>query len=137
MLKDAVRAARNLPDKPPQGRLFPLTPAAVTRYEVGVHRALGDAGAALEAGRTLHAAQFTTNDRRARMHTDLARAWYLRERPEQTAAELLKALRVSRAEVHDRPAIRGIVTDLGRRHPRTSGVRAPGTAVGTPPHRHH
>ncbi|MGW7312225.1 helix-turn-helix domain-containing protein [Streptomyces sp. NPDC054865] len=123
MIREAARAARDLPAQAPPGRLFPITPAAIDLYAVGVHWSLGDAGAALEAGKGLHPGQFFTAERKGRMHTDLARAWHLRCRPEQTAAELLKAARVSRAEVRDRPPIRQIVTDLRRRHPRTTGVR--------------
>ncbi|MFJ4478870.1 hypothetical protein ACIQVR_32375 [Streptomyces xanthochromogenes] len=43
--------------------------------------------------------------------------------PEQPASELLAALRVSPAEVCERPAIRHVVTELGQRHRRTTGVR--------------
>ncbi|MET4670621.1 hypothetical protein ABID94_003503 [Streptomyces sp. PvR018] len=89
-----------------------------TLITVGVQWALGDAGAALEAGRGLHESQFTTPERKARMHTDLARAWWQWGKPEQTAAELLSALRAKPGEVRDRPAIRTIVTDLRTRQPR-------------------
>ncbi|MGQ4719045.1 transcriptional regulator [Streptomyces anulatus] len=130
MIRDATRAARGLPHHPPQGRLFPLTPADVDLYAVGVHWALGDAGAALEAGRSLHAGQFTTPERKARMHTDLARAWQW-GKPERTAAELLSALRASPGEVRDRPAIRTIVTDLRTRHAQAAGVRELAVSVGT------
>ncbi|MER6239088.1 helix-turn-helix domain-containing protein [Streptomyces clavifer] len=131
MIRDATRAARDLPHHPPQGRLFPLTPAAVDLYAVGVHWALGDAGAALEAGRGLHEGQFTTPERKARMHTDLARAWWQWGKPEQTAAELLSALKASPGEVRDRPAIRTIVTDLRTRHAQAAGVRELAASVGT------
>ncbi|WP_306340145.1 helix-turn-helix transcriptional regulator [Streptomyces sp. AS13] len=131
MIRDAARAARDLPHHPPQGRLFPLTPAAVDLYAVGVHWALGDAGAALEAGRGLHESQFTTPERKARMHTDLARAWWQWGKPEQTAAELLSALRASPGEVRDRPAIRTIVTDLRTRHAQTAGVRELAASLST------
>ncbi len=123
MIREATRAAHSLPDEAPEGRLFPLTPAAVDLYAVSVHWALGDAGSALEAGRRLHADQFKTAERKGRMHTDLARAWWQRGRPEQTAAELLFAVRVSPSEVRDRPSIRQIVAALRSRHPRTPGVR--------------
>ncbi|MDI5963432.1 helix-turn-helix domain-containing protein [Streptantibioticus silvisoli] len=123
MIHEATRAARGLPDEAPTGRLFPLTPAAVDLYAVGVHWALGDAGTALETGRRLHEDQFRTAERKGRMHTDLGRAWWQRGKPEQTAAELLAAARVSPSEVRDRPTIRQIVTDLHSRHPRTPGVR--------------
>lgn len=123
MTEEARRAARRLPEQPPRGRLFPLTPAAVDLYAVGVHWATGDAGAALEAGRSLRPDQFPTLERRSRMHTDLARAWWQWGKAEQTAWELL-SLRASPGEVRDRPAIRQIVTELTASHPRTTGVRA-------------
>ncbi|GAA2629965.1 hypothetical protein GCM10010425_30910 [Streptomyces spororaveus] len=123
MIREAARAARDLPSQPPPGRLFPITPAAINLYAVGVHWALGDAGKALEAGRTLHPGQFATAERKGRMHTDLGRAWLQRGKPEQAAAELLKAARVARSEVRDRPPIRRIVTELHTRYPRVAGVR--------------
>lgn len=123
MIEEARRAARTLPEQPPRGRLFPLTPAAVDLYTVGVHWALGDAGSALDAGKNLRAAQFATAERRGRMHTDLARAWWQWGKPAETARELLAALRASPGEVRDRPAIQQIVTELASRHPRTAGVR--------------
>lgn len=122
MAEEARRAARRLPPVSPSGRLFALTPAAVDLYAVGVHWALGDAGAALEAGRNLRPEQFPTAERRARLGTDMARAWWAWQRPEETARALLGAFRASPAEVTDRPAIRGIVHDLVTRYPRTEGV---------------
>lgn len=130
MIGEATRAARGLPDGAPDGRLFPLTPAAVDLYAVGVHWALGDAGSALEVGRRLHESQFKTPERKGRMHTDLGRAWWQRGKPEQTAAELLSAVRVSPGEVRDRPAIRKIVIELRSRHHRTAGVRELVAATG-------
>ncbi|MEU6540976.1 helix-turn-helix transcriptional regulator [Streptomyces sp. NPDC047000] len=129
MTEEARRAARRLPQTPAPGRLFPISPAAVDLYAVGVHWALGDAGAALEAGKDLRPAQFPTAERRARLGTDMARAWWAWQRPEQTARALLDAHRASPGEVRDRPAIRRIVTELAEQHPHTSGVRALHTAV--------
>ncbi|MFI1867872.1 helix-turn-helix domain-containing protein [Streptomyces jumonjinensis] len=123
MITEARRAAHRLPDTGPADRLFRISPAGADLYAVGVHWALGDAGAALEAGRHLRPDQFPTPERTSRMHTDLARAWWQYGKPEQTARELLAALRVSPSEVRDRPSIRTIVTDLSSRHPRTPGVR--------------
>ncbi|WP_455362135.1 transcriptional regulator [Streptomyces sp. SYSU K21746] len=123
MTQEARRAARRLPQAAPPGRLFPISPAAVDLYAVGVHWALGDAGAALEAGKDLRPAQFPTAERKARLGTDMARAWWAWQRPEQTARTLLDAYRASPGEVRDRPAIRRIVTELAERHPHTSGVR--------------
>lgn len=123
MIREAARAARDLPDQAPAGRLFPVTPATIDLYAVGVHWALGDAGTALEAGRRLHPDQFPTAERKGRMHTDLGRVWWQRGRPEQAAAEFLKAARVSRSEIRDRPQIRQVITELHSRHPRTAGVK--------------
>jgi transcriptional regulator with XRE-family HTH domain len=130
MTEEARRAARRLPPKAPAGRLFPITPAAVDLYAVGVHWALGDAGAALEAGKDLRPEQFPTAERKARLGTDMARAWWAWQRPAQTAQALLSAYRSSPGEVRDRPAIRSIVAELVERHPRTAGVRELQTAVG-------
>ncbi|MGW6239479.1 helix-turn-helix domain-containing protein [Streptomyces sp. NPDC055094] len=130
MTEEARRASRRLPTAPPAGRLFPVSPAAVDLYAVGVHWALGDAGAALEAGKDLRPAQFPTAERRARLGTDMARAWWAWQRPEQAARALLSAYRASPGEVRDRPAIRSIVYDLAERHPRATGVRELRTAVG-------
>ncbi|GHD35523.1 hypothetical protein GCM10010313_82940 [Streptomyces violarus] len=55
--------------------LFAISPAAVDLYAVGVHWALGDAGAALNAGKNLRPEQFPTAKRKARLGTDMARAW--------------------------------------------------------------
>ncbi len=130
MIREAARAARGLPSAPPEGRWFPVTPAAVDLYAVGVHWALGDAGAALEAGRDLRESQFATAERKARMHTDLGRAWWQWGKAEQTAAELLAAMRVSPGEIRDRPAIRKIVDDLRSQHSRVTGVRELVAATG-------
>ncbi|MER5971459.1 helix-turn-helix transcriptional regulator [Streptomyces sp. NPDC002055] len=123
MITEARKAARRLPAAPPAGRLFRVSPAAVDLYAVSVHWALGDAGAALEAGRSLRPELFPTAERKSRMHTDLARAWWQWGKPEQTAQELLAAMRVSPGEVRDRPAIRAIVSSLSSRHPHATGVR--------------
>ncbi|MFH9575653.1 helix-turn-helix domain-containing protein [Streptomyces sp. NPDC017454] len=129
MVEEARRSARRLPGPPPPGRLFPISRAAVDLYAVGVHWALGDAGAALEAGKDLRPDQFPTAERKARLGTDMARAWWAWNRPEQTARALLDAHRASPGEVRDRPAIRSIVTELAERHPRTTGVRELHVAV--------
>ncbi|MGV9934062.1 helix-turn-helix domain-containing protein [Streptomyces olivaceoviridis] len=129
MVEEARRSARRLPGTPPPGRLFPISPAAVGLYAVGVHWALGDAGAALEAGKDLRPEQFPTAERRARLGTDMARAWWAWNRPEQTARALLDAHRASPGEVRDRPAIRSIVDELAERHPHTPGVRELRAAV--------
>jgi transcriptional regulator with XRE-family HTH domain len=128
LIGDAEHAARlptSLADRP-----FAITPAQVSLYKVGVHWSLGDAGSALHAGRNLHPGQFATSERRGRLHTDLARAWWQWRKPEQTTRALLAAYRQAPAEVRDRPSIRKIVTQLARDHPRVAGVRELATAIG-------
>ncbi|WP_435172727.1 helix-turn-helix domain-containing protein [Actinacidiphila sp. bgisy145] len=129
MIRDAERAAALLPEQHGAPTLS-VTPASVTLYKVGVLWALGDAGAAVHAGRGLRPGQFATAERRGRLHTDMARAWWRWNKPEQTAGALLAAHRAAPAEVRDRPSIRAIVTDLARRHPAAIGVRELAAATG-------
>ncbi|MFC8824866.1 helix-turn-helix domain-containing protein [Streptomyces sp. NPDC057137] len=123
MIGDAERAARLLPDEPGHSRTFSVTPASVALYKVGVLWGLGDAGAAVHAGKDLAPGQFRTAERRGRLHTDMARAWWLWGKPEDTAIALLSAYREAPAEVRDRPSIRSIVTELAERHPHIGSVR--------------
>ena len=79
--------------------------------------------AALEARKNLRPAQFPTAGRRARPGTDMARARWAWQRPEQTAQALLSEYRAGPSEVRDRSEIRSIVHEPAERHPRTTGVR--------------
>jgi transcriptional regulator with XRE-family HTH domain len=130
LITEAEHAAARLPEHPVTGQRLTVTPAHITLYRVGVHWSLGDAGAALHTGRGLHPGQFTTPERRGRLHTDMARAWWQWGKPEQTTHALLAAHRQAPAEVRSRPAIRKIVTDLAEHHPRVAGVRELTIAVG-------
>ncbi|MGW1185709.1 hypothetical protein [Streptomyces drozdowiczii] len=131
--QEAQHAAHRLPPQAPAGRLFPISPAAADLYTVSVHWALGDAGAALDAGQHLRPERFPTAERKARLGTDMARTWRAWGSPEQTAHALLNGQRASPGEVRDGPAIRNIVTEPTRCHPRTSGVRELHVAVPAPP----
>ena len=130
MIAGAEHAARRLPAAAVSGQPFSVNAANVALYRVGVHWSLGDAGAAVRVGSRLHPEQFPTPERRGRLFTDLARAWWQWGKPEQTVQSLLDAHSHAPAEVRDRPAIRGIVTDLSRRHSNVSGVRELVRAVG-------
>ncbi|MFI7448048.1 helix-turn-helix domain-containing protein [Nonomuraea sp. NPDC049714] len=112
-IAEAERAAARIPAMRPFAAL----------YRVDIHYALGDAGTALHAARSLRTGMFSTPERRGRLHTDLARAWWQWGKPEQAAAELLTAYQHAPAEVQDRPSIRRIAAELVERHPRTPGVR--------------
>ncbi len=124
MITDAERAVTRLEQgSAPGQRPFIVTPAHVALYRIGVHWSLGDAGAAVTIGRRLHPGQLPTPERRARLFTDLARAWWQWNKPEQTARALMLACQYAPAEVRDRPSIRDIVTQLAHRYPGTAGVR--------------
>lgn len=130
MIADAEHAVANLPAEAVRGQPFSVTSSHVALYRVGVHWSLGDAGAAISVGSRLHSGQFPTPERRGRLFTDLARAWWQWGKPEQTVQALLAAHSHVPGEVRDRPAILSIVTELSRRHPKVSGVRELAVAAG-------
>jgi transcriptional regulator with XRE-family HTH domain len=122
MIGEAGRAAARNPGQPLPGYSIAVTPAHVTLYEIGVHWSLGDAGAALHAARDLDPGQLPTAERRARLHTDLARAWWQWGKPEQTARSLIAAYRESPSEVTSRSSMRRIADDLAARYPKLPEV---------------
>jgi transcriptional regulator with XRE-family HTH domain len=128
LIGDAGRAAAGLLARPVPGRS--VTPAQVALYEVSVHWSLGDAGAAIAAGRGVRAADLPTAERRGRLFTDLARAWWQWGKPEQAAQALLVAHFHAPAEVTDRPRIRAIAHRLVAQHPQVSGVTHLAAALG-------
>ncbi|MER5625859.1 helix-turn-helix transcriptional regulator [Streptosporangium sp. NPDC002544] len=130
MIRQAARIANRLPPQTPGTPGQPFTSAHVSLYEIGVHWSLGDAGAALRAGRDVHPSQLRTPERRGRLYTDLARAWWQWGKPEQTVSALLNACRESLGEVRARPAIRAMAVDLITQHPRVSGVQTLAVAIG-------
>lgn len=91
-------------------------------YEVSVRWALGDAGSAIEAGQRVNVAGLPTAERRARFHTDMARAWWARSRAEETALALLDAHAEAPQEVTDRPRIRAITEQLITHHRKLNAV---------------
>jgi hypothetical protein len=132
LICDAERAAARLSAHAAPGQPFTVTPAQVILYKVGVHWSLGDAGTAIAAGRDLRPAQFPTPERRGRLHTDLARAWWQWGKPDPAARHLLAALRQAPSEVRDRPSIRKIAISLIQQHPRASGTRELAAVIGKP-----
>ncbi|WP_440071014.1 hypothetical protein, partial [Streptosporangium sp. OZ121] len=69
-------------------------------------------------------------ERRGRLYTDLARAWWQWGKPEQTATALLNAFRQSADEVRARPSIRAMAVTLIDQHPRVAGVQTLAVAIG-------
>lgn len=131
IINEAQLAAARVPGNPLPGYVAPVTPAQVILYKIGVHWSLGDAGAALHSARHLHPAQLPTPERRARMHTDIARAWFQWGRPEEAATALVAAHRESPAEVTGRPSIRKIAEQLITQNPRRLEVRELSAVIGT------
>lgn len=122
LLVDADRAVRGLPEQR-SGQTAATSLAQVRLYRVGIHWALGDSARALESARGLRPEQFDTAERRGRLHTDLARAWWQHDRPERAAVALLAAHREAPAEVTDRPAIRDLARDLVDHHSGLASAR--------------
>lgn len=121
LTRDADQALRLLPSRP-NGAATPVnattvTPAQVQLYKVSMHNALGDAAAALNSARDLHPAMFPTPERRGRLYTDLASAWWLHDRPDQAAGALIAAYRQTPGEIIDRPAIRTLAENLCQQSP--------------------
>jgi transcriptional regulator with XRE-family HTH domain len=130
LIAEAKRAAAGLTVVTRAGHPFALTAAQVTLYQLGIHWALGDAGAGLHAARDLRPGHFPTPERRARLHTDRARAWALWGKPEETARALLSAHAEAPAEVRNRPSIRGLAKDLIRDHQSVPEVRLLAATLG-------
>jgi transcriptional regulator with XRE-family HTH domain len=136
LINDAERAVRGLGDRAGGIDGNAIARAQVRLYQVGVHWACGDSGHALDCARGLRPEQFPTAERRGRLHTDLARAWWQHGRPEQAAAALLAAYREAPTELTGRPSIRRIGVDLIDRHPHATGARELRIALRTHPDRH-
>jgi tetratricopeptide (TPR) repeat protein len=120
---DRSRALEGIAEAERAAARIPAMRPFATLYRVDIHYALGDAGTALHAARNLRTDMYPTPERRGRLHTDLARAWWQWGKPEQATKELLTAYQHAPAEVRDRPSIRKITAELVERHPRTPGVR--------------
>jgi transcriptional regulator with XRE-family HTH domain len=122
LIREAERAVRGFDGRPVSVGGTVISTAQVQLYRVGVHWACGDSARALDAARGLRPGQFLTAERRGRLHTDIARAWWQHGRPEQTAAALLAAYREAPTELTGRPAIRRIGLDLIHRYPQATGT---------------
>jgi transcriptional regulator with XRE-family HTH domain len=138
LTSEADRAMRKLPARPDQPatplNVTALTPAQVQLYKVKMHCALGDSAAALHAARGLHPTQFPTTERRGRMFTDVACAWWLHGHPDKAAQALIAAYQQAPGEVVDRPTIRTLAANLISHHHQGPGLHRL-RALLMPPHR--
>jgi transcriptional regulator with XRE-family HTH domain len=99
-----------------------LATAKVRMYGVSVHWALGDNGTAVQWGRKVDINALPTPERRARHYTDMARAFWSWQKPDDAAISLLHAWSYAPEEVRDRPKISAIVQKLTREHGRLRSV---------------
>jgi transcriptional regulator with XRE-family HTH domain len=120
---DLVREARQVADGRPDQTSEPFGVAGVNAYAIGVHYALGDAGAAVAAAARVHPGQLPTAERRARYWCDTARAWHQFGDPRRTYQALLAAFGEAPAEVRDRASMRTLVAGLLRHESRLPGLR--------------
>jgi transcriptional regulator with XRE-family HTH domain len=93
-----------------------FNPTAVGLYQISIARVLGDSGTAVEHARRIDPAGIPVVERRARYHSDVARAFHQWDKPEQCYRALLAAEHASPDEVRYRPAIHRITESLIR-HP--------------------
>ncbi|MBA9005936.1 helix-turn-helix domain-containing protein [Thermomonospora cellulosilytica] len=101
--------------------------AAVALHRISAEYSAGDPGAAIAAGRSIHPGSLPTVERRARYHTDMARAFAQWGRREECLRALLAAERAAPEETHARPAVRDLVSGLllsGRTSPPLRGLAA-------------
>lgn len=101
--------------------------AAVALHLISAEFAAGDPSAAIAAARRVPPARLPTVERRARYYTDLARAYGMWGRREETLRALLAAERAAPEETHARPAVRDLVTGMlvsGRTTPELRGLAA-------------
>ncbi|MGV9677086.1 helix-turn-helix domain-containing protein [Nocardia sp. NPDC003482] len=110
LLTEARDAAEQLDD------LTGFGPTAVGLYQVSAARALGDAGAAIEAARQINPAAIPSAERRARYWSDVARAFHQWDKPEHCYNALLSAEQAAPDEVRFRKPIQQITLSL-LRHP--------------------
>jgi hypothetical protein len=96
----------------------------VVLYSIGIHHALGDAGAAVTATTRVRPAQLATAERRARYWADTARAWNLHGRPEHAFHAAVAAWREAPGEIRDRDSMLGLVAGLMRHEDRLPGLRS-------------
>ncbi len=66
---------------------------------------------------------FLTPERRGRLYTDLANAWWLHDRPDQAAAALIAAYRHTPGEIVDRHSVRTLAENLISNHGHLGAVR--------------
>lgn len=95
----------------------------VRLHELNIAVTLGDAGAALQAARTIDPAALTVIERRACFYIDVGRAWYGRGHHEQAYLALRAADETAPEEVK-RPAVRQLAADIAAVAPPTLRPRA-------------
>lgn len=104
-----------------------LSRASVELHRISAEYSIGEPGAAIAAARRIPTATLPTIERRSRYWTDVARAYALWGRRDDSLRALLAAERVAAEEIHARPAVRDLVSGLllsGRTDPQLRGLAA-------------
>ncbi|MFF5258337.1 helix-turn-helix domain-containing protein [Actinomadura viridis] len=102
-----------------------FSPTVVQLHLISAEYTAGDPSAALAAARRLSPQALPTLERRARYLTDIARAYGMWGRREETVRALLAAERVAPEETRARPSVRALVSGLlatGRTSPELRGL---------------
>jgi hypothetical protein len=93
-------------------------------YRIGIARALGDYGTAVDCARRINPARLTAPERRARYWEDTALALHGRGRPKAAFAALQTVEREAPQEVRFRPWAQQLTRDLIASDSRLSGLRS-------------
>jgi transcriptional regulator with XRE-family HTH domain len=97
--------------------------ATVRLHAISAETSVGDSGAALATARHLAPQQLPSTERRARYHTDVARAHAQHGHRDQCLQALLAAERHAPEETHTRPAVRDLISGLLLSGPTTFELR--------------
>lgn len=128
LIAEAGGAAARMPGSAVTRPAFSVTGVEV--YQIGIHNALGDSGAALTHARSVNQGRLVTSERRAKFLVDTARAWQQHGRPEQACRALLAAERNAPEEVRRASVRRLIATIAQAPGRRPSGLRELATRAG-------
>jgi transcriptional regulator with XRE-family HTH domain len=130
---DHLAKAREMADRVGDGRNDYNTefgPANVALHEVAIAVELGDAGHALRVGTTIKKATLS-NERRARLHVDLARAHAQRRQIDEAVTALLEAESITPEQLRNHRVVHQLVSDLlTMRDPASSDLRGLAERVG-------
>jgi transcriptional regulator with XRE-family HTH domain len=109
-------------------------PTNVISHRISAAIALGDAGTAIDHAATVPPGTIRLPERQSRYWVDVARAYHQWNKPAKCYQALLTAERHAPEEVHSRPIVRTLTTDLlsARRQTGMTGIHELALRVGLP-----